>query len=181
VKVLEEKHTLATRWFHWINFPILSVMIYSGALIYWGYDPYRIGLGKLTLFHFFPGWFYDATGIDHQIAWGMALHFAFAWILAINGVAYVAYTVISGEWRELVPDRNSPREAFQVAMHDAGFKVPMPSQGCYNAAHASLTQASFSWAASACSPALQSTNRRNCTGSPRSSAVTNGRVGNISG
>ena len=134
VKVLEEKHTLATRWFHWINFPILSVMIYSGALIYWGYDPYRIGLGKLTLFHFFPGWFYDATGIDHQIAWGMALRFAFAWILAINGTAYVAYTVISGEWRELVPDRNSPREAFQVAMHDAGFKVPMPSQGRYNAA-----------------------------------------------
>ena len=52
--VLEEKHKLATRWFHWINFPILAAMIYSGVLIYWAYDPYRIGIGSVTLFHFFP-------------------------------------------------------------------------------------------------------------------------------
>jgi thiosulfate reductase cytochrome b subunit len=42
--------------------------------------------------------------------------------------------LISGEWRALTPDWNSPREALQVAMHDAGFKVPLPPQGRYNAA-----------------------------------------------
>src|ERR1051326_664357 len=31
---LEKKHPLAIRWFHWINFPILFVMIWSGLLIY---------------------------------------------------------------------------------------------------------------------------------------------------
>jgi thiosulfate reductase cytochrome b subunit len=134
VKVLEEKHKLATRWFHWINFPILSAMIFSGLLIYWAYDPYRVGLGSLTLFHFFPGWFYDLTGISQQLALGMALHFVFAWIFAINGIAYVLYTFFSGEWRALVPDRKSFGEALQVAMHDAGFKVPLPPQGRYNAA-----------------------------------------------
>ena len=32
---LKEKHTLVTRWAHWINFPVLGVMIWSGLLIYW--------------------------------------------------------------------------------------------------------------------------------------------------
>ena len=138
--VLEEKHKLATRWFHWINFPILSLMIFSGLLIYWSYDdgingdPYRIGIGGITLFHFFPNWFYDATHLGGKLAYGMALHFFFAWIFAINGVAYVIYTLVSGEWRELTPDAKSFGEALQVAKHDMGFKVPLPPQGRYNAA-----------------------------------------------
>jgi hypothetical protein len=32
---LEKKHPLAIRWFHWINFPLLGLMIWSGLLIYW--------------------------------------------------------------------------------------------------------------------------------------------------
>jgi thiosulfate reductase cytochrome b subunit len=134
VKVLEEKHRLATRWFHWIHFPMISVMIFSGMLIYWAYDPYRIGLGSVTVFHFFPDWFYDLTGIGQKLALGMAFHFAFAWFFALNGIAYVLYTLFSGQWRELVPERKSFAEALQVAMHEMGFKVPLPPQGRYNAA-----------------------------------------------
>jgi thiosulfate reductase cytochrome b subunit len=134
VRVLEEKHKLATRWFHWINFPILSLMILSGMLIYWAYDPYRIGWGGVTLFHFFPDWFYNATHVDHKLAYGMAIHFCLAWIFALNGLAYVIYTIVSGEWRDLVPEGKSFREAIDVAKHDMGFKVPLPPQGRYNAA-----------------------------------------------
>jgi len=134
VRFLEEKHKLATRWFHWINFPILSLMMISGMLIYWAYDPYRIGLGDITLFHFFPDRFYKLTGVEHKLAYGMAIHFCLAWIFAINGIAYVIYTVVSGEWRELVPEARSFREAIDVAKHDMGFKVPLPPQGRYNAA-----------------------------------------------
>ena len=134
MKVLDEKHRLATRWCHWINFPILSLMIYSGGLIYWGYDPYRVGLGGTTLFHLFPDWFYNLTGIGHQLAYGMALHFLFAWIFALNGIAYVIYTIVSGEWRELVPNGKSFGEALQVVKHDMGLNVPLPPQGRYNAA-----------------------------------------------
>ena len=32
---LAYKHPLAIRWMHWINFPVLFVMIWSGLLIYW--------------------------------------------------------------------------------------------------------------------------------------------------
>lgn len=134
VRKLEEKHRLATRWTHWINFPVLSIMIMSGILIYWSYDPYTLKLGSLTLFHFFPDAFYDATHIDHKLAIGMAMHFAFAWIFALNGIAYAIYTIASGEWKELVPERRSFREALLVAMHDMGLKVALPPQGRYNAA-----------------------------------------------
>lgn len=54
MKRIEKKHPLAIRWFHWINFPVLMVMIWSGLLIYWAHPAYRIGWGSFTLFAFFP-------------------------------------------------------------------------------------------------------------------------------
>lgn len=134
MNTLIEKHKVATRWFHWLNVPFLASMIYSGLLIYWTYDPYRIGFGNFTLFHLFPKWFYIKAGLEYHLALGMALHFVLAWMFAINGIAYVLYTLFSGEWRELAPDRTSLGEAIRVVLHDAGLKVPLPPQGRYNGA-----------------------------------------------
>ena len=134
MQVLEEKHKLATRWFHWLNFPLLTMMIVSGMLIYWSYDPYRIGFGGITLFHFFPDWVYNATHVNNKLAWGMALHFLFGWIFAVNGLAYVTYTLASGEWRELWPEKKSFADALQVMKHDLNSSTPLPAQGRYNAA-----------------------------------------------
>ena len=111
MKRLEKKHPLAVRWFHWINVPLLSIMIWSGMLIYWSNDVYRVGLGGVTLFHFFPDWFYSALNLQHRLAEGMAWHFLFMWFFSINGFLYVLYTIFSGEWRFLLPNRHTPREA----------------------------------------------------------------------
>ena len=60
---LDKKHPLAIRWMHWINFPVLFTMIWSGLLIYWNdsdnaykhpHAVYRIGVGPLTIIRFFP-------------------------------------------------------------------------------------------------------------------------------
>lgn len=128
------KHKLFTRWAHWVNFPLLAIMIWSGILIYWSNDVYRIGLGQFTLFHFFPDWFYSAFKLDHQLAFGMAVHFFFMWLFAINGFLYVLYTIVSGEWRELVPHPKSFPEAVQVTAYDLGLAKNLPPQGKYNAA-----------------------------------------------
>jgi thiosulfate reductase cytochrome b subunit len=49
------------------------------------------------------------------------------WFFAINGVIYVVYTLLSGEWRELVPNRNTFAEAWQVVLHDLGVREqPLP-------------------------------------------------------
>ena len=127
---LELKHLLAVRWFHWINFPLLLLMIWSGLLIYWAYAPYHIGPIK-----FFPAWFYGVLHIDHRLAEGMALHFVLMWLFVLNGVAYVTYTLLSGEWRYLVPRSLSAfRDALHVALYDFHLRKDRPSQGKYNAA-----------------------------------------------
>ncbi len=121
------KHPRAIRWMHWINFPLLAVMIWSGLLIYWANDVYDVGIGSVTLFHFFPDWFYRTLKLDHGLALGMAYHFTFAWFFGINGLVYVLYTIVSGEWRHLLPNRHTPREAWHVVLHDLGLrKAPLP-------------------------------------------------------
>lgn len=139
MKRLEKKHPLAIRWFHWINFPVLTIMIWSGLLIYWANDIYRVGFGSHTLLHFFPAWFYhpgynDTTqqghalyNLDSRLAEGMAWHFMFMWFFAINGLLYVLYTAFSGEWRYLLPGRHTLGEAIQVVLHDLHIrKQPLP-------------------------------------------------------
>jgi thiosulfate reductase cytochrome b subunit len=124
---LEAKHPRAIRWMHWVNFPVLTVMIWSGLLIYWANDVYDIRLGRWTLFHFFPDWFYEVLGLDHKLAKGMAWHFTFMWVFFVNGLLYVAYTFWSGEWRHLLPNQRTPREAWHVVLHDLGLrKEPLP-------------------------------------------------------
>ena len=131
---LEKKHPRPVRWMHWVNAPVLAVMVWSGLLIYWANDVYRIGWGGWTLFHFFPDGFYDALGVGHRLAEGMAWHFAFMWLFALNGVAYVLYTFVSGEWRHLLPNRRSFREAWQVLLHDLRLSKVEPPRGKFNAA-----------------------------------------------
>jgi thiosulfate reductase cytochrome b subunit len=134
MKQLQEKHPLAIRWFHWVNFPVLTLMIWSGLLIYWANDVYRIGWGKKTLFQFFPDSFYKALHVPFRLAEGMSLHFAFMWLFVINGILYVGYTLFSGEWRYLLPDRHSFREAMQVTLHDLGLRKTAPPVRKYNGA-----------------------------------------------
>ncbi len=145
---LEKKHPLAIRWMHWINFPVLATMIWSGLLIYWGDSKingsfpnqvYRVGIGKWTLFRFFPEWFWTWFpvslrfwepgwhGAAYNITMGLGYHFFFMWFFMLNGLAYVLYTLISGEWRYLVPTKNSFKEAIQVTLYDLHIrKEPLP-------------------------------------------------------
>ena len=134
MKRIEKKHPLAIRWLHWINFPLLFVMIWSGLLIYWSNGVYRVGFGGWTLFHFFPPKFYDVLGIDHRLAEGMGFHFFFMWFFAVNGLLYVLYTLFSGEWRFLVPTARSFKEALQVTLHDLHLSKYHPPRRKFNGA-----------------------------------------------
>ncbi len=140
---LEKKHPLAIRWMHWVNFPVLFTMIWSGLLIYWNdsdnayqhpHAVYRIGVGSLTLVRMFPPWFWKAINAPYRVTEGLGYHFFFMWIFAINGILYVAYLLISGEWRVLVPERKSIRDAIQVTLVDLHLRKGLPPQGKYNGA-----------------------------------------------
>jgi thiosulfate reductase cytochrome b subunit len=140
---LVAKHPLAIRWMHWINFPLLALMIYSGLLIYWAdshheglyaHQYYRVGFGDWTLFRLFPEWFYKKLDLEFQLAKGLGYHFFFMWFFALNGLLYALYTVLSGEWRYIVPNRKSFKEAWQVLLHDLGINKDHPPRRKFNGA-----------------------------------------------
>ncbi len=134
MKKVVKKHPLAIRWFHWINFPVLTIMIWSGLLIYWANSVYQIKIGNTVIYKFFPKGLYNALNVPFHLAKGMSFHFAFAWLFIINGILYVAYTAISGEWHYLLPNKKSFKEAWQVLLHDLHIRKYEPLQQKYNAA-----------------------------------------------
>jgi thiosulfate reductase cytochrome b subunit len=87
MKRLEPKHPRPIRWMHWINVPVLTLMIWSGLQIYWANDVYEVRVADITWFHFFPDGFYQTLGLEHGLAAGLAYHFTFMWLFALNGVA----------------------------------------------------------------------------------------------
>jgi thiosulfate reductase cytochrome b subunit len=140
---LDRKHPLAIRWMHWVNFPVLFVMIWSGLLIYWNdsdnsyhhpHAVYRIGLGPITIFRFFPQWFWKAMDAPYHVTQGLGFHFFFMWVFGINGICYVLYTILSGEWRFLIPRRESLKEAILVTFRDLHLTKYLPPQTKYNGA-----------------------------------------------
>ena len=133
-KKIIKKHPLAIRWFHWINFPVLGVMIWSGMLIYWANDVYRLGWGNTTVLKFFPDSFNKALNIPFRLAEGMSLHFVFMWLFAINGVIYFFYLLFSKEYKLIFPNKKSLKEAWLVILHDLHIKKGLPPQKKYNAA-----------------------------------------------
>ncbi|MEO6254833.1 MAG: cytochrome b/b6 domain-containing protein [Ferruginibacter sp.] len=133
-KKIIHKHPLAIRWMHWFNFPVLAIMIWSGMLIYWANGVYKIKIGSTVLVKFFPQWFYKLFNIPYRLADGMAFHFVFMWLFAINGFLYILYTAISGEWRYLLPNKHSFKESWQVLLNDLHIRKQKPPQGKYNAA-----------------------------------------------
>ena len=131
-KQLEKKHPLAIRWLHWISFPLLALMIWSGLLIYWANAVYGVKIFGNELFHFFPAWFYEFLGIPFRLAEGLSLHFFFMWFFAANGLIYVLYLIFSGEWRALLPVPGSFKRAASVTLHDLHIVKKLPPQGKYN-------------------------------------------------
>jgi len=138
---LEKKHPLAIRWFHWINFPSISIMVYSGLLILWAQDPTFMiagrpvipdgtanygGLGMLDFYH----WLH----LDGRLAEGISWHFFFMWFFAINGVLYAAYLILSGEWKTIVPQRGTLKSAMITVLHDMHLSKKEPPRAKFNGA-----------------------------------------------
>lgn len=115
VKIIE-KHSLAIRWFHWINFPLILLMIWSGILIYWANRAYIPIAPEISTF----------LRINNRLAEGMGWHFMLMWFFMFNGLAYVLYLFFSGEWRFIFPNRNSFQQAIDVILYDLGITKKKP-------------------------------------------------------
>src|SRR5258705_5412660 len=84
-------HPLLVRVTHWINVLAVLIMVTSGWQIY----------NASPLFAFsFPG----AITLGGWLAGALQWHFAAMWLLALNGLGYVVYGLLSGHFRrKLLP------------------------------------------------------------------------------
>ena len=125
---LIQKHPMPTRLLHWLNVPVLAVMVWSGISISAAKVPYTITIGGRTLLTLFPEAFYrEFWGEDLALAMGW--HFTFAWLFGLIGVSYLVWKIASGTWRGLVPKRGTLRDAWSVLLRDLGVsKLPPPAR-----------------------------------------------------
>jgi thiosulfate reductase cytochrome b subunit len=87
-------HPLAIRVMHWTNAVAMLILILSGWAIYND----EVIFGWLH----FPHWMTLGDGPEGALQW----HFLAMWVLAINGLAYLAYGLATGRFRRmLVPIR----------------------------------------------------------------------------
>ena len=133
---IENKHPLTLRWMHWVNFPLMLILLWSGILLYVDNSDFRIGIGSWTLIKLFPQSFYQALGMlapNHNDV-GLAWHLTFMWVFTVNTVLYVLYNAVSGQWRFLVPRKATWGKAVEVIRHDVFRSGRMPVQYKYNGA-----------------------------------------------
>lgn len=76
-------HPLAIRFMHWIGAAAIICMIMSGFTIY---------NASPSLPFSFPGF----LSLGSWLAGGIAWHFAMMWVLFIDGLAYLAYGIVTG-------------------------------------------------------------------------------------
>ena len=128
-------HPLTVRIAHWLNAIAMFIMIGSGWRI-WNSDP--------IFNYYFPVGFtlggaeaasqdiHNETGLAGALQW----HFAGMWLLAINGLIYVLYGLLSGHFRHaFLPV--GPAAFFRDAIAAMTFRLPH-RLGVYNAVQKAL-------------------------------------------
>jgi thiosulfate reductase cytochrome b subunit len=114
-------HPLVVRITHWINALAVLVMVGSGWTIY----------NASPLFDAFS--FPQALTLGGWLAGALQWHFAAMWLLAINGVVYVLYGIVSGHFRrKLLPI--SPRAMLLDVKQALRGKLAHDDLSVYNAA-----------------------------------------------
>ncbi len=118
---------------HWAMVPLLAIMAGSGLEILKAY-PFLGPIG--ATYGWWPLQGYagpPSLRLGGWLAGARAWHFAFAWLLVGNASVYLAYTAVTGEWRErfFLPLRDA-RSAVQTALHYLRLRKAAPPQGLYN-------------------------------------------------
>ena len=60
-------------------------------------------------------------------------HFAMMWVLVVNGLVYLAFVYLHGEWRDLVLRKHDPRDAWEMMQFYLFVRKRHPHQGKHNA------------------------------------------------
>ncbi len=130
---MASRHHWIVRLTHWINVVALTVMVGSGLRIFNAYPAFARRGETFCCYPFagdpipakltFGGWL---GGARH---W----HFAMMWVLAVNGLVYLTFIYLHGEWRDLVPRRGDIRDSWEMVKFYMFRRKDHPHGGKHNA------------------------------------------------
>ncbi len=127
------RHHWVVRVTHWVAVIAILGMASSGLRIFNAYPAFHRRGGTFCCYpfegHAIPAWLTFGGWLGGARNW----HFALMWILVINGLVYMAFIYLHGEWRDLVPRRGDIRDAVQMVRFYLFFRTQHPHQGKNNA------------------------------------------------
>jgi len=128
-----KRHHAVVRVTHWVNAIALTIMIGSGLRIFNAYPAFA---RRGETFCCYP---FERRPIPASLTFGGWLagarnwHFAMMWVLALNGLVYLGFIYLHGEWRDLVPRRGIARDAWEMVRFYLTVRKDHPRQGKHNA------------------------------------------------
>ena len=127
------RHHPIVRVTHWVNAIALLIMIGSGLRIFNSYPAFA-RKGETFCCYPFEGHRFQ-SGSPLVVGWPGARqwHFTAMWLLVVNGLVYLSFIYLHGEWRDLVPRRGVVRDVGQMLKFYLALRKDHPRQGKHNA------------------------------------------------
>jgi Ni/Fe-hydrogenase b-type cytochrome subunit len=129
----KKRHHWIVRVTHWVNVVAVVIMVGSGFRIFNAYPAFA---RKGETFCCYP---WEGQPVPDWLTFGGWLagarnwHFAMMWVLVVNGLIYLGFVYLHGEWRDLVPRKGDLRDSWQMVKFYAFKRKDHPRQGKHNA------------------------------------------------
>jgi Ni/Fe-hydrogenase b-type cytochrome subunit len=128
-----KRHHWIVRVTHWVNAIAITLMVSSGLGIFNASPAFA---PKGGTFCCYP---WEGKAIPAALTFGGWLegsrrwHFAMMWVLVVNGLVYLSFVYLHGEWRDLVPRRGDLRDTWEMIKFYTFARKDHPRQGKHNA------------------------------------------------
>ena len=127
------RHHWIVRVTHWVNVLALGIMVTSGLRIFNAYPAFARKGETFCCYPFagrpIPAWLTFGGWLAGARHW----HFAAMWLLVVNGLVYLGFIYLHGEWRDLTPRRGDLRDAWEMVKFYLFVRREHPRQGKHNA------------------------------------------------
>jgi Ni/Fe-hydrogenase b-type cytochrome subunit len=128
-----KRHHWLVRVTHWVNVIAVTLMVGSGLRIFNAYPAFAPKGATFCCYpwehHPIPAWLTFGGWLAGARHW----HFAMMWVLVINGLVYLGFIYLHGEWRDLTPRRGDIRDAVEMVKFYLFVRRDHPHQGKHNA------------------------------------------------
>ena len=158
----KKRHHWIVRVTHWVNVVAIVIMAGSGLRIFNAYPAFA-RKGEIFCCYPFehkpiPAWLTFGGWLGGAAHW----HFAMMWVLVVNGLIYLAFVYLHGEWRDLVPRKGDIRDSWQMVKFYTSGERTIRIRASTTRCRKRLTSCCRSPALSLCSPGSRSGSRCSC-------------------